>query len=180
MRVLQLRTSGPPENLAARLRAEIHALDPDVPVADLQSLERAIAGGVGVLIFRIGAIQAAAMGILGMVLAIIGVYGVVSYGAAQRTREIGIRMALGALPGDILSMILQQGVYLVIGGVIVGLGGAVALSRVIGRFLMLGNGTDPITFVAVTLVLGGIALAACCIQARRAMRVDPMVALRHD
>jgi ABC-type antimicrobial peptide transport system permease subunit len=115
-----------------------------------------------------------------MVLAIIGVYGVVSYRAAQRTREIGIRMALGALPADILRMILRQGVYLVIGGVVVGLGGAAALGRVIGRFLMLGTGMDPITFVAVTLALSGIALAACCIPARRAMRVDPMVALRHD
>ena len=179
MRVLQLRTSGPPEYLASRLRAEIQALDPEVPVADLQTMDRAMSGGVGVLIFRVGAIQAAAMGILGMALAIIGVYGVVSYGAAQRTREIGIRMALGALPADILSMILRQGVYLVIGGVVVGLGGAAAIHRVIGRYLMLG-GTDPTTFVAVTFALGAIALAACCIPARRAMRVDPMVALRHD
>src|SRR5439155_7073618 len=127
LRVLHVRSSLPPEFLSILLQREIRGLDPDVPFADLQTMRRSLAGAGGFLIFRVGAIQAAAMGILGLLLALIGVYGVVAYGAAQRTREIGIRMALGAEPWDVLRLVLRQGAFMVTGGVLAGLVGAIAL-----------------------------------------------------
>ena len=120
------------------------------------------------------------MGLLGLLLAVIGVYGVVSYGAAQRTREIGIRMALGASPGDVRRLVLGQGLLLVIGGVVAGIAAAAAMARLAARYILLVSTTDPLTFAGVTLVLAAIALLACYLPARRAMRVDPMVALRHE
>ncbi|MCX6628826.1 MAG: ABC transporter permease [Candidatus Solibacter sp.] len=180
MRVLQVRSIVPPEALAVRVQREIRALDMDIPISDLRTMKQSLAGGMGFMMFRLGAFQAAALGVLGLVLAVVGVYGVVSYGATQRTREIGIRMALGAYPGDILRLILRQGVVLVGVGICGGILGALALSRITRRLLVLVSGTDPGTFVAVTLALAAIALVACYIPARRAMRVDPMVALRHE
>jgi predicted permease len=179
-RVLQIRTSVAPETLSVRLRQEIQALDPNVPVSDLQTMRRSLGGAHGFLIFRVGAMQAGILGFLGLVLAIVGVYGVVSYGAAQRTREIGIRMALGATPRNVLRMILSHGVWMVVSGLIVGLAGAAALTRLLKQFLLLVSPTDPLTFVVVTLLLGVVALWACFLPARRAMRVEPIEALRHE
>jgi predicted lysophospholipase L1 biosynthesis ABC-type transport system permease subunit len=180
MRVLQVRTSVAPEMLRARLEREINTLDPEVPVSDLQTMTRALGSAQGFLLFRIGAAQALAMGILGLVLALVGVYGVVSYGAAQRTREIGIRMALGATPPIVLRVVLRQGVWMVLGGVAVGWVVALALTRVLKRFLLLASATDLITFLAIPVLLTLVALWACYIPARRAAQVDPMVALRHE
>jgi predicted permease len=177
---LQIRSSVPPETLAPLVRNQIQQLDPEIAVSDLQSMRRSLSGVGGFAIFRLGASQGGAMGLLGFLLAVIGVYGVVSYGAAQRTREIGIRMALGAEPWDVLRLVLGQGVYLVIGGVLVGLVGAFALTRVLSKFLLLASATDPLTFFIVTLTLMLIALAACYIPARRATLVAPTVALRHE
>jgi putative ABC transport system permease protein len=179
-RVLQIRSSVAPEILSVRLRQEINALDPNMPVGDLQTMKRSLGGAHGFLIFRVGALQAGALGILGLMLAIVGVYGVVSYGAAQRTREIGIRMALGATPQGILGMILKHGAWMVVSGIIAGLIGAAALTRLLARFLLLVSATDPLTFVAVTVLLGLVALCACYLPARRAMRVQPLEALRHE
>ena len=120
------------------------------------------------------------MGLLGLLLAGVGVYGVMSYGAAQRTREIGIRMALGATPRTVLGMILHQGVWMVIAGVTVGLMGAVAITRILGRFLFSVSLSDPLVFIAAAALLAVVALWACYIPARRAMRVEPMVALRQE
>jgi predicted permease len=180
MRVLEIRTSVAPESLRVQVQREIQALDSEMPIADLQTMNQSLAGGMGFLMFRIGAVQAGAMGILGLILAVIGVYGVVSYGASQRTRELGIRMALGARPSDVRALVLGQGVRLVIAGVVTGLIGAAALTRVATRFVLLVSATDPLTFTVVTLALAAIALWACYLPARRAMRVDPMVALRHE
>jgi putative ABC transport system permease protein len=116
---------------------------------------------------------------LGLVLAVIGVYGVVSYAASLRKHEIGIRMALAADQRDVLSLVLGQGVRLVVAGVLAGLAATLAATRVIGVFLYI-NATDPLTFAGVTLLLAATALWACYIPARRAVRVDPMVALRHE
>jgi len=139
MRVLQIRTSAAvaPESLRVRVQREIQSLDADMPIAGLQTMNQSLAGGMGFLMFRIGAVQAGAMGILGLLLAVIGVYGVVSYGASQRTRELGIRMALGACPSDVRTLVLGQGVRLVIAGVIIGLIAAAALTRVATRFVLL-------------------------------------------
>ena len=167
----------PPEELSARVEREIHSLDPDMPITDLQTMRRALGGLGGFLLFRMGASQAAAMGLLGLILAVVGVYGVVSYGAAQRTREIGIRMAMGAKPFDILRLMLRQGVTLVAMGVLAGLVLTLALARILRRVLLMASATDPFAFIGVTLLLAAVALAACYIPARRAMRVDPMNAL---
>jgi macrolide transport system ATP-binding/permease protein len=180
MRVLQVRSSVPPESLKMRLQKKVQALDPDIPLADMQTMRQGLSGPQGFLLFRIGALQAGEMGLLGLVLAMIGVYGVVAYGATQRTREIGIRMALGAQPQSILRMILRQGVVLVLAGVGAGLGALLLLSRVIAHVVMLVSATDPMTFVLVTALLTAAALWACYIPARRVMRVDPMIALRHE
>jgi macrolide transport system ATP-binding/permease protein len=180
MRVLQLRTTVPPETLRTRVEQEIHRLNPDIPVSDLQTMDESLQGFMGFMMFRMGAQQAGAMGMLGLMLAVIGVYGVVSYGASQRTCEIGIRMALGAEPRDVARLVLGQGVRLVIAGVAVGLLGAIGVSRLAGRVLFLVSATDPLTFGIVSFLLAAIALYACYIPARRAMRVDPMIALRHE
>jgi putative ABC transport system permease protein len=179
-RTLQIRSSVPPETLSVRLRQTIQSLDSDMPLGDLQTMTRSLGGAHGFLIFRVGAMQAAALGILGLVLAVVGVYGVVSYGATQRTREIGIRMALGATPSDILSIILRHGVWLVFAGIVAGLAGAAALTRLLSRFLLLVSASDPFTFIVVTLLLAIVALWACYIPARRATRVEPVIALRHE
>lgn len=180
MRVLQVRTTGADEDMGSRIEREIHSIDSEVPLTDLQTMRRALNGLGGFLMLRLGASQAAAMGLLGLILAVVGVYGVVSYGAAQRTREIGIRMAMGARPGDVLKLVLRQGVMLVAGGVVLGLILTAALARVLGSVLLTSNALDPIAFLVVTALLTAITLAACYVPARRAMKVDPMVALRHE
>ena len=180
LRVLQVRSTVPPEQLAPVLEREIHALDPDVPLADVMSLRQSLNGFAGFLIYRIGALQASAMGFLGLLLSIIGVYGVVSYGAAQRTHEIGIRMALGALPSDIRRLVLRQGLKLIVAGLGAGIAIAIVLSRMTTRVVLLVSASDPLTYVGVTLILAAIALCACYIPARRAMRLDPLNALRHE
>jgi macrolide transport system ATP-binding/permease protein len=180
IRVLQVHTALPPEALRTRVQHEIQALDPDLPLADFQTMTESLNGFMGFRMFQMGAQQAGAMGLLGLILAVIGVYGVVSYGAAQRTHEIGIRMALGAEPVKVLGMILRQGVWLVVAGVFSGLVAASLFTRLTSRVLPLVDRTDPMTFGVVTLLLAGITLWACYIPARRAMRVDPVVALRHE
>jgi len=179
MRVLHVRTLVDPQSLATRVQQEVSALDPVMPVS-LQTMSAAVDGAQGFFLLRVGAMQAGGMGILGLLLAGVGVYGVMSYGAAQRTREIGIRMALGATPRAVLGMILHQGVWMVLVGVLVGLLGAAAVTRVLGRFLFSVSLGDPLTFVGAALLLGLVALAACYLPARRAMRVEPMAALRHE
>jgi predicted permease len=180
MRVAQIRSTLPPAELMARVQTEIAGLDPEIPIADVRTMRQAIAGGFGYLLFRVGTLQAAAMGLIGLVLAVVGVYGVVSYGASQRAREIGIRLALGAHPGDVRRLVLRQGARLVIAGVAAGLVVSVAVTRLLTRLLVLVGALDPLTFIVVTAALVTIALVACYLPARRAMRVDPMTALRHE
>jgi predicted permease len=180
MRVLQVRTASSPERMAAAVRHEVESLDGDMPISDLQPMRQSMSGPAGFLLYRLGALQASAMGILGTLLAILGVYGVVSYGAAQRTHEIGVRLALGAQPSDIRRLVLRQGVLVVGVGIGAGLLGAAALSKLTGKVLLLVSATDPLTFAGVTLLLAGIAVWACYVPARRAMKVDPLVALRHE
>jgi predicted permease len=179
-RTLQVRSSVPPETLIAQMQREIRALDPNMPITDVRTMRESLSGGNGFFIFRIGAILAAAMGILGLTLAVVGVYGVVSFAASQRTHEIGIRMALGAGRPDILRLVLRQGLVLVMGGVLSGVLLAWALTRSMATLLVGVSPTDPLTFVTATLLLGGIGLWACYAPARRAMHLDPMVALRYE
>jgi predicted permease len=179
-RALQLRTSVPPETLASQVQSEVHALDPTMPISDMRTMKEALSGVNGFFIFRVGAILAASLGILGLTLAVVGVYGVVSYAASQRTHEIGIRMALGAHRWNILVLVLRQGLTLVIAGVVSGLLLSWALTRSMGSLLIGVSPTDALTFATATVLLGGIGLWACYAPARRAMRMDPMRALRHE
>jgi predicted permease len=175
---LQLRTASTPQALAPEVIGLIHSIEPGMPVFDVQPMTTALEGLNGFLAFRFAAALAGSLGILGLILAIVGVYGVISYAASQRTHEIGIRLALGAQLGQILKMVLSQG-FLIIGfGVLAGILAAGALARLVGNFLFGVAALDPLTYICASLLLAGIALLACYIPARRATRVDPIVALR--
>ena len=134
----------------------------------------------GLLLFEIGAGLAAALGLLGLTLAIVGVYGVMSYSVSQRTQEIGIRIALGAQQGDILRMVGRQGLLIVIIGIPVGLLSAFAVGALVGDFLVGVTPRDPLTYISVSLLLASLALFASYLPANRATKVDPMVALRYE
>lgn len=179
-RTLQLRSSVPPESLIIEVQSTVRSVDPNMPIMTVQTMQESLAGPGGSWIFRVGATLALAMGILGLTLAVVGVYGVVSFAASQRTHEIGIRMALGAGRRDILRLVLGQGLTLVIAGVLSGMLVAWALTRSMAALLIGVSATDALTFVTATVVLGGIGLWACYAPARRAMQLDPMVALRHE
>ena len=180
IRTLIVRAAGDPAALGPRLEREVRDLAPDMPMADLQTVSESLGGVFGYLIFRVGAIQVGGMGLLGLILAIVGIYGVVSFGASLRTREIGIRVALGAQARDVLRLILGQGLQLVAAGILIGLVLAVGMSRVLSRFLPLVNATDWMTFAGVALGLAALGLLACYLPARRATRLPVMAALRHE
>jgi putative ABC transport system permease protein len=179
-RTLQVRSSVPPETLSTQVQSEVRALDPNMPIAEAGTMRESLSGANGFFIFKVGAVLAAAMGILGLILAVVGVYGVVSFAASQRTHEIGIRMALGASRRDILMLVLRQGLILVIGGVLAGALLAGALTRSMATLLVGVSPTDALTFSTAIILLGGIGLWACYAPAHRAMRLDPMVALRYE
>jgi predicted permease len=180
IRTVHVRTSVPPETLALEIESQIHDLAPDVPITQVQSMTQALQGANGFFFFRFGAQLTATMGLLGLVLAVVGIYSVVSYAAAQRTQEIGIRIAMGASPRDIFKMVLRQGLGVVAVGLALGLVIALAGTRVMGDLFVGIKPSDPVTFIAVVLLLTGIALFACWIPARRATRIDPLVALRYE
>src|SRR5690348_1491110 len=179
LQTVQVRTAGDPGSMIPALEQAVFALAPNLPVFEMKTMSQALYSLNGFLIFQVGAGLAAALGGLGLVLSVVGVYGVISYAASQRTHEIGVRMALGAQPGEILRMIFRQGIFIVILGLLVGVACALAVARVVGTFLTV-SATDPVTYVSVSIVLAIVALTACAIPARRAMRVDPMVALRYE
>jgi len=179
LQTLQLRTAGTPEMMIPEIEHAIESLAPQLPVFDVQTMSQALNTLNGLLFYKIGAVLAALLGMLGLVLAIVGVYGVVSYAATQKTHEIGVRMALGAQPADILRMVFREGLLIVGIGLVVGIGGALAAGQVVGSFLTV-SARDPVTYATVTAILLAVALSACFIPARRAMRVDPMVALRYE
>ncbi|MGH9445932.1 MAG: FtsX-like permease family protein, partial [Terriglobia bacterium] len=178
---LQVRTSRPPGSMIRDLEQQIHELASGLPVFGVQTMEQVLNRGVaGFYAFHLGAYLAAALGILGLILAIVGVYGVISYCASQRTHEIGIRMALGARPRDIWRIVFGQGLGIVGVGVLIGILAALAVTRVMASFLYGVSAHDPLTYTGVSLLIAAVALLACYIPARRATKVDPMVALRYE
>ncbi|HKF50992.1 MAG TPA: FtsX-like permease family protein, partial [Candidatus Acidoferrales bacterium] len=173
-----VRTTQDPASIAASAREAIHSVDADLPVANVRTLANIVSTSMTEPLFS--ALLLAAFGALALVLATIGMYGVISYSVAQRTQEIGIRMVLGARPRSVFRMVLGQGTRLAVLGIAIGLVAALAVTRVMNSFLYGVGATDPLTFAAVSLLLLSVALLACYIPARRAMKVHPMVALRHE
>jgi putative ABC transport system permease protein len=171
----ELRTLGPPANFAAAVQSLVRELDPNLPVLDLRTMNEVVDASLAQE--RLLAQLAGFFGLLALLLACLGLYGVMSYSVARRSHELGIRMALGAQSGDVLRLVLAQGLRLVLLGVVIGLLAAVALTRWLESLLYGVRPTDPVTFVALALVLIVVALVACWIPARRATRVDPLVAL---
>ncbi|HZS45500.1 MAG TPA: ADOP family duplicated permease, partial [Blastocatellia bacterium] len=180
LETLEIRTIAAPETVKAEVQKVVGDIAPDLPVFNVRTMKESLGGMRGFLMYRIGADLAAALGMLGLALAVIGVYGVVSYSASQRTHEIGIRMALGAGRDKILKMILRNGFVLVSAGIIAGLLATIAISRLVGQFLVGVKSTDPITYIGVTVILLFVSLLACYLPARRAAQVDPMEALRRE
>jgi predicted permease len=176
---LQIRSSIAPEAVVPQVESLIESLAPSIPVFDVQTMTQALDTVNGLLLFQIGAGLAASLGLLGLILAVVGVYGVISYSASQRTHEIGVRMAIGAQPFDILKMVFRQGLLIVCIGLILGMGAAFASARVLESFLTV-SATDPLTYLSVAAALTFVALCACYIPARRATKVEPMNALRYE
>ncbi len=173
-----LRTSGDPMTLAGAIRAEVLSLDKEQPVAEVATMDRLLSNSLAQS--RFAALLLSVFAAVALLLASIGIYGVISYSVAQRTHEIGIRMALGAKSADIMRMIIGRGMRTVSVGVALGLGGAMAVTRLMATMLYKVTATDPATFGAITLLLSTVALVACWVPARRAIRVAPVVALRCD
>src|SRR5690348_1048721 len=178
--VLHVRTSLPLSTVNREVAGLVQSLAPGMPLSNIQPMTAALDTLAGFLLYQIGAIMAGALGLLGVTLAVVSVYGVVSCAAGQRTHEIGIRMALGARRADILLMILRQGILIVGMGLLAGVLLAFAIARLAGNFLSGVSPLDPLTYVSAIALLGAVALAASYIPAHRAMKVDPMIALRYE
>lgn len=176
---LELRTAGDPAAMIPEVERTIHNMAPTLPIFDVKTLHEALYTPVGLLLYQVAATIAAMMGTLGLILAIVGVYGVLSYVVSQKTNEIGIRIALGAQSSDILNMVYRQGLRIVGIGLVVGLAATFTVAHLLHSFIVV-SATDPATYLIVSLTLTAIALLACYIPARRAMRVDPMQALRSE
>jgi putative ABC transport system permease protein len=175
---LVARTTSDPKTFAGAVRREVSSIDSDLPVSNLKFMDEII--GKSVAQPRVYALLLAIFAGLALVLASIGIYGVMSYTVTQRTHEIGIRMALGARPVDVLKLIVQQGMILGVAGIIIGLIASFALTRVISSQLYGITATDPMTFAAISILLILVVLLACCIPALRATKVDPMTAVRYE
>ncbi len=177
---LFVHSAGDDATVLAGVRQVVRELDPDLPIYDAKTMMTHLRDGVAMLFVRLGARLATAFGLLGLVLAVVGVYGVISYSVSQRLHEIGVRMALGASRGDVLKLVVRQGLLLTTAGVTIGLAAAFMVTRVMSSLLYGVNATDPLTFGLIALLLAGVALGACFVPARRATKVDPMVALRYE
>jgi putative ABC transport system permease protein len=175
---LGVRTHGDPAQLSATVREQVRALDPALPVEDIKPMTEVIAESIAEPRFRttlLGLFAATAL-----LLAAVGIYGVISYNTGRRTREIGIRVALGAQRRDVLQLVLREGAFLGAAGVAFGVAGSAALAHFLASLVFDTSTTDPVIYLSVAALLFGVALLACYIPARRAMRVDPMIALRYE
>jgi ABC-type antimicrobial peptide transport system permease subunit len=177
---LMVRAEGTasPTSLTSAVRGAIRGSDASLPVFSVQTMEKV--RQLSFWQFGLFGVMFAAFGVLALLLAAIGVYGVISYGVAQRTREIGVRVALGAQRGDVLGLVVRQGMTLASIGIVVGVVGAFGVTRVVKSLLIGVSPTDPVSFVGVAVFLSVVALVASVIPARRATTVDPIVALRME
>jgi ABC-type antimicrobial peptide transport system permease subunit len=174
--MLAIRTTGDPLRFTKAVREQVQALDRNQPIALVRTMDDLVEEQVGQR--RLLVILLGSFALIALLLALIGIYGIIAYSVAQRTQEMGIRRALGAQPSDILGLVVGQGLRLALVGVAIGIAGAFALTRLMSTLLFHVSATDPATFVAVALVFLLVALAASYIPARRATRIDPMAALR--
>ena len=177
-RDLAIRTNGDTSNLVGAVRQIIREVDPDQPVSNVATMAEVL--GTEAAQRRMGMIMLAGFAALALLLASLGIYGVLAYFVTQHTSEIGVRQALGATPRNILFLVLKKGMGLTLVGVVIGLGAAFALTRLMSSLLFGVTAADPLTFAIVPLLLVGVALLACYIPARRATKVDPLVALRYE
>jgi putative ABC transport system permease protein len=175
-RSLLVRTTGDPLNFVGMVRSQIQAIDRDLPIYNIHTLEDLLAESVAQQ--RLNLLLLCVFAAVALALTMVGIYGVTSYAVAQRMHEIGIRMALGAQAGDVLRLVLWQGMKLAGFGIALGLAGALALTRWMAALLFEVKATDPLTFVGVAALLAGVALLACFVPAQLATKVDPMIALR--
>jgi putative ABC transport system permease protein len=173
-----VQSTSDPRNAIKDVAAAVQSVDPDLPLAQVQTMQQIVsltlAGDRWITVLYAG------FGFAALLLAILGVYGVMSYSVAQRTHEIGIRMALGAARMDVLRLFLKEGLLLAGIGVVAGLAGALALTRLMRSALFGVRPTDPITLLGVAMLLVAVGVTGCLVPAQRAMRVDPLVALRHE
>ena len=172
------RTDDDPLALAQAVKAQVYAIDPLQPVSAVTTMEALIGSSVSER--RFTTVLLGTFAALALALTAVGIFGVISYSVSQRTREIGLRMALGARSGDVLAMVLRDGLLLTAIGIVIGVAGALALTRVLSNLLYEISPSDPLTFGGVAALILAVAAAACLIPARRAATVDPMVALRHE
>jgi putative ABC transport system permease protein len=171
-----VKTSGDPAALGPAIRTAVWAIDPQLPITRVQTLERLRSAATAQEQFNL--LLVGVFALVALILVAVGLYGVTSYAVAQRTRELGIRLALGAQPGDVLRAVLGQGARLAAAGLAIGIVVSLALTRVMATLLFGVGARDPMTFVGVGGLLALVSVVACYIPARRAMRVDPVVALR--
>jgi putative ABC transport system permease protein len=177
---LVIRSGADADSLAVAVRNEVRAIDSEVPVFAAQTMEQLVAGSRATFMRRYPAYLIGIFACVALLLALVGIYGVISYAVTQRTREIAIRVALGARSADVLRLVLRHGLLLACVGVSIGVVVALALSRLMSSMLFGVSAADPLVYAGVSLLLLAVALAACLIPARRAMKVDPMVALRYE
>jgi len=173
-----VRSAGNPVSVSSEVRDAIWSIDKDLPISRMRTMSQVRSASVAAQAFNVLLLGLFAG--LALTLATVGLYGVTAYSVAQRTREIGIRVALGAQHQDVLSLVLRQGTTLALGGVAIGVVAALGLTRLMTGLLYGVPANDPLTFAGVTILLLLVALAASYVPARRAMRVDPMVALRYE
>jgi putative ABC transport system permease protein len=173
---LAVRASGDPMQMVAAVRGQVWAVDKDQPVSNIETMERLMAKSVAPRRFNL--LLLGVFALVGLALAGVGLYGVMSYTVTQRTREIGVRMALGAQTGDVLRLVIGEGMKLALIGALLGLGGALALTRLLKTLLFEVSATDPLTFIVIAAALIIVALLACWVPARRAASMDPLVSLR--
>lgn len=178
---LMIRSAGDPEALVAPLRTTLRDLDPDLPLFNVKTMDAHVRDSVfGLMPLRMGAAMAGAQGVIGLLLAVMGLYAVVSYAVSRRTREIGVRVALGATRADVIRLVVREGMGLTLVGIAIGLVASLGLGQVLSGALYGVSAMDARVYVGVTVLLLGVSALACYVPARRATRVDPLVALRAE
>jgi putative ABC transport system permease protein len=173
-----VRVAGEPLAAAAAIRHQVNRLDPDQPIANVRTMDERITRSLSGRRFNM--VMLGLFAVLALTLAAVGIYGIVAYSVTERTHEIGVRLALGAQRRDVIAMVVRHGMMMTVAGTGVGLAAAFAVVRVMSGLLYGVSAADPVTFIAIPVLLLAVALAACYIPARRATRVDPMIALRAE